>query len=284
MRVEGRGRDYGVIHFLVETQENLVEYVAREAALDATRVLEILELGAIYVDEQRARRDLLLAIGARVRVHSEPRRYVIPDSQIIFRNSDYLILDKPSGVPVHAFTDNCQENLLARLELDLGRQVFITHRLDVETSGLLVVALNEQSQRDINRGIAEKSIKRIYTALVESELEVGEYVHFMERSQTAPKKVRRTAQMGWQECRLRVLQCTENSRPHLGAAEFPSPNFALRIELLTGRTQQIRAQLAALERPILGDVLYGGKVGSTPKAIALRASSIEIDGLIHSVP
>lgn len=283
MRVEGRGGDYGVIHLRVEASENLIEFIAREAAIDLARARELVELGAVYMDDKRSLENLVVKAGDHVRVHSSPRRYKLPQIKIVFQNNDFIIVDKASGVPVHALTDNLRENLLAQIEGELGSQVFITHRLDIETSGLLVIAKTQESQREINRKIASKSIKRIYTALVRETLEVGKYIHFMEASPTAPKTVSREAKMGWQECRLRVLECVKSEDGRIGEHLFPVPAHALKIELLTGRTQQIRAQLAALGRPILGDVTYGGPEGFLNKVIALRASSIEIDGCRYTV-
>lgn len=269
MRIDGRGESYGVLHLRAETEETLIDFLRRETRLEEKRLLELIDLGAVYLEGRRERSPVArVKPQSLIRLHSTPRRYEALDlrTRIVFEAADYLLLDKPSALPVHALTDNLKENVLHLLQVQLGRPLFITHRLDVETSGLLVVALTAEAQSRINSQIADRKVKRLYRAQVDQDVEVGEYVHFMEPSPTAPKRLSTEPRESWLVCRLAVR----------GSCRLIN-GFELDIELFTGRTQQIRAQLAALGAPILGDVIYGGKSLSLAKTIALRAYAISID-------
>ena len=270
MRVEGRGADYGVLHLRGQSFESLLNFLVRETRLTNAQILDLFRLGAVYVGGHRQfQPKTQIEPSTEIRIHTTPRRFPPVDlkSRVVFEGLDYLLLDKPSNLPVHALTDNVVENVISLLGLQLGRQVFITHRLDVETSGLLVIALTPEAQARLNSQIAERNIKRRYKASVEREITVGEYIHYMKPSPKAPKEVSVEEKIGWLKCRLKVTDCL-----------LRGDLFQLSIELLTGRTQQIRAQLAALGAPIFGDTMYGGRPDDQEaRAIALRACSIEID-------
>lgn len=286
----GRGAEYGVQHLVCDRKCSLHEFISTLCGQD--RAQELIELGAIYINEVRATAPSMeLNLGDKVRVHSSPRRFAIPQDmkeRIVQSTEDYIVIDKPPGIPVHALVDNSRENLLAALETQLGHRFFITHRLDVETSGLLVFALSPDAQARLNRGFANGEIKRVYNAVVESPLEPGIYTHYMQPSPKTPKIVSTTPHMDWLRCDLKVLSCAQihserglvtTSQTCWALEPEASEIYEVNIELLTGRTHQIRSQLAALGSPILGDVRYGSAYtvfdANQTKAIALRAFQIK---------
>jgi len=292
-----RGFSYGVRHCEVTRPSSLVDFVSREILREelAMTALELIELGSVYVNDERSlspSRPLL--VGDRVRIHTKPRRYPQPIdllSRIVSEDSNVVIVDKPAGLPVHALVDNIKENLISYLEDLRGGTLFITHRLDVETSGLVLLAKNAETQARLNRAFAEGTVKRTYAAYVTSPVAPGTYVHFMEPSPTAPKKVSAEAREGWSRCSLEVLSCEELSGETSVISEGRttwsfnehklSQVFRLEISLQTGRPQQIRAQLAELGSPIIGDVSYGFPwpvvdTESSRHAITLRAIRVSI--------
>jgi 23S rRNA pseudouridine1911/1915/1917 synthase len=144
------------------------------------------------------------------------------------------------------------------LEEQLGHPVFVTHRLDVATSGLLVLAKSLKAQAQINKLFAKRKVRKFYRARVERPVASGLVEHFMDPNSRIPKVLSAETREGWLDCRMNVLNVSETAE-----------GFALEIELLTGRTHQIRAQLAALGAPILGDTAYGSAVKPNDASIAL---------------
>lgn len=300
-----RGFSYGVRHCEVAAPSTLVDFVSREILREGLSMtaLELIELGSVYVNDERSLSpSRALLAGDRVRIHTRPRRYPQPHdllSRVVSEDADVLIVDKPAGLPVHGLVDNINENLISYLEDLRGGTLFITHRLDVETSGLVLLAKNPEAQARLNRAFAEGTVKRTYAAYVTSPVPVGSHVHYMEPTPTAPKNVIAEAREGWARCSLEVLSCEELSGPTSSLSEgrttwsirnanaesnvAPSLDhlFRLEISLQTGRPQQIRAQLAAVGAPIIGDTSYGSPWSLTDtesgrNAIALRAVRVSV--------
>lgn len=312
--IPGRGADYGVAHIRIINAQTLALLVARAGEVSMERAVELVELGAAYVNEVRMLTVATeLQSGDHVRVHFSPRRFeckrglierivsTFPEMNLAKSMKDqlpllsYVIVNKPAGLPTHAQVDNAKENLISLLETEVEQErgiklkLLITHRLDIETSGVLILALNHEAQRKINQDLQSKLITRRYHAWVETPIAPGNYRHFMQPSRSAPKIVSTAPQTNWAECSLSILSC-ERSEEVLGACELAGPSpvleligsrsfWRLTIELQTGRSQQIRAQLAHLGSPILGDQAYGSTNSFTGSfasgaAIALRAFQV----------
>jgi 23S rRNA-/tRNA-specific pseudouridylate synthase len=268
-----RGLEYGVLRITaeavpVDTSVSLLEFLLENKIENA---LELINLGSIYLNEKRETNSSVeVKQNDQVRIHSQPRRFRKPSdlrNRIIEENEHYILFDKPAGLPVHSLVDNCRENLLAFLENELGISLFITHRLDTETSGRLLIAKTMEAQSEINRRFRDRLINKNYVAEVQTRVEPGTYIHFMKPTHGAPKEVSKTEQDAWLRCELKVIECKE----------LAPDKFALEIELITGRPQQIRAQLAALGSPIIGDTKYGSpiKLVEDSSVIALRCSKLE---------
>lgn len=278
--VAKRGKNYGVEHLLAPRSGPLSDILKETLQLNPTRTEFLLNFGAIYLNESRLNPDspevaVDIEKGTYLRVHQNPRRFPVEvfnaQEIIVTENEDLIVVNKPSGLPVHPTVDNTQENLASLLEAQLAKKLYVTHRLDVGTSGLLVLAKSKQAQSEFNTMLMQGEIQKIYRARTEGQGRLNgkvpgdfqpELVHYMEPSPRAPKVVSLQAKPGWAQCRLKILD--QNYLPN-NTSEFV-------IELITGRTHQIRAQLSASGFPILGDVAYGAKTALADyEKIALQA-------------
>ncbi len=276
LNIEQRGYEYGVKHLLSSRMGPLLDVLEKDLDLSREDLKKLLQLGAVYVKGARIFTDLLLEAETYVRVHTKPRRFPANDHlwrhRLVFSNENFAVVNKPAALPCHATVDNVQENVLAYLAEDLGETFFLTHRLDVPTQGLLVVAKTKKFQSAFNQLVAAREFQKFYRALVEvSHAEAplvfpvpGFYRHHMQVSPRAPKIVTNEENPHSQICDLEILE----------ARAFQPGLYEVLIQLHTGRTHQIRAQMAALGFPIQGDHLYGAKKINHEDKIALTACEI----------
>ncbi len=274
--VSAQGFEYGVKHFYNQKSGLISEILFDTLNLNRNETSELLKLGAIYINHQRQTIDTDLdtvatenqLVGHLFRVHTKPRRYNCNFdwlSLIIYENQDFIIINKPSGIPSHPSVDNVIENSLAQTSQARQVPLFITHRLDTLTSGLIVYSKTKQFVKSFNKQLQEKTIEKKYVALVEGpSILRTKVIHYMQPSPRAPKTVSEIFVETWAFCELEILQQKKISLDLRW----------LKINLLTGRTHQIRSQLANLQAPILGDLLYGSKSDYQKNAIALRACEL----------
>ncbi len=268
------GHEYGVIHgittescWLSQILRNLPSFVSSNT---------VFHLGAIYVENQRQHQDRFVPEQCKFRVHTAPRRFALElpvhHGLKVYENEEFAIIDKPSGWPMHATVDNAQENLLANLTQTsltegFSQKYYLTHRLDVPTRGLVFFAKSPTSQKNFNKLLQTHEVSKSYLALTEKIIPVGKHTHYMKPSPKAPKELQLTPEdPTWLRCELIV----EDS------VAIPASDYALtRIQLITGRTHQIRAQLSFLGGAIGGDEPYGARPMRGANSIALACVAMQ---------
>ena len=228
--------------------------------LSRSRVRRLIDSADVTLNGRPAKAGAMLRAGDTVRVNIPDPEPATPVAQaipltVVYEDADLAVIDKPPGMVVHpgaGAPDGTMVNALLARDGTLSAVggVFrpgIVHRLDKDTSGLIVVARNDASHRALSAALAERTMSRVYWALAlrrfraaagEVEAPIGR--HPGARTRMAVVDHGRRALTRW-----KVLE-------QMGGVAL------VECRLATGRTHQIRVHLAHINHPVLGDATYGG--------------------------
>jgi len=171
--------------------------------------------------------------------------------QPIFQTNDFAIYDKPSGVLVHPQNRYTPYSIIDEAKYAFGKDANITHRIDQETSGLLLIAKNKTSERSLKMMFESREIKKSYLALVHGKFPNELYVDApLLRREDSSAIVRM------------VVRVHEEGKPSQTGLKrlcyYPELDMSLvEASPLTGRQHQIRVHLFHVKHPIVGDPIYG---------------------------
>jgi 23S rRNA pseudouridine1911/1915/1917 synthase len=198
--------------------------------------------------------------------------------EIVYQDEHLLVVDKPPGLVVHPARGH-REGTLAQLLAGVAaggdpERAGIVHRLDRDTSGLLVVARSEEAHRLLQQALSRRHIKREYLALVEGRPPA--------RSGTIEAPIGRDPR---ERTRMAVGgNFPREARTHFTLERCLPEHSLLRVHLDTGRTHQIRVHLQAIGHPVVGDPEYGtaGLLGLTRQF--LHATRLELEHPMTGAP
>ena len=178
---------------------------------------------------------------------------------IVFEDGQILVLNKPAGLVVHPAAGHADGTLLNALlhhapELANVPRAGIVHRLDKDTTGLMVVAKTLEAQTRLVAQLQARTVSRVYEALVAGVMTAGGTVD-------AP-----IGRHGQQRQRMAVTESGKAAVSHYRVLERFRAHTHVRVKLETGRTHQIRVHMAHIGYPLVGDPLYGGRFRIPPAA------------------
>jgi 23S rRNA pseudouridine1911/1915/1917 synthase len=234
--------------------------LARLLGFSRTFAAEVVEAGGATLDGTiLGKSDRLLAGGwleVRWTPKSEPTIVpaLVPGFAIVYDDDDLVVIDKPVGVAAHPATGWDGPTVLGALAgagfristSGAAERAGIVHRLDVGTSGLMVVAKSERAYTELKRQFHDREVDKIYHAIVQG--------HPDPFSGTIDAPIGRHPSSSW---KFAVTAGGKPSVTHYETLEAMRSATLLEIHLETGRTHQIRVHMAAQRHPCVGDLLYG---------------------------
>jgi 23S rRNA pseudouridine1911/1915/1917 synthase len=224
-----------------------------------TRIKAWIEAGQVLVGRLPSRPRDKVRGGARIRLTLGARP---PDGEVlaetipldvVYEDEEVLVIDKPAGLVVHPGAGNARHTLQNALlgwdpALAALPRAGIVHRLDKDTSGLLVIARTPRAQTSLSRQLLARAVAREYLAIC---------VGVMTGGGTVDEPIGRHRS---DRLRMAIRSDGRAARTHYRVLERFRGHTSLKVKLDTGRTHQIRVHLAHLKHPLVGDPVYGGRL------------------------
>ena len=234
--------------------------VERCPQLSRSRIQRMIKEGYITVNGRSVKESLNLKEGDRVQAIIPPSDSPLPEPEdiplhIVYEDSDLLVVDKPAGMTVHPAPGHSHHTLVNAvlahcpgLASDESVRPGIVHRLDKNTSGLMVVVKHEDARQYIMNQFKSRTVLKRYIALVEGHLSPEEGI--IEAPIGREPRSRK---------RMSIVEDGREARTAYRVLKYIDGHTLLELTLQTGRTHQIRVHLSAIGYPVVGDDVYGRK-------------------------
>ena len=269
-----------------DSDVRLDSFVAKRLDLSRTQAATLIANGRVTVSGRRERASYRPVAGdlLQVEIPPPPGREIVPESiplDIVFEDDELLVVPKAAGMVVHPAPGNGTGTLVNALRGRGGdlsdeageERAGIVHRLDKDTSGLLLVAKTDRAHRVLSAAIAARQVTRRYAALCWGHLD-GERLTVEQPLGRDPRDRKRMAV---------VSSGRAAKTDFVRLARFDSADL-LRAHLHTGRTHQIRVHLASVGHPVVGDDTYGGGGGRRLVALPPRRHFLHAAWLVLRHP
>ena len=249
-------------HFVQEQLKPL------EPGYSRARIQAWIKEGRVLVDEAGVKPSHVVRTGEQIEVEpaASPALNAAAEDlpiEILYEDAAVIAINKPAGLTVHAGAGAHSGTLVNRLvhhfqalsQVGGSQRPGIVHRLDKETSGVLLVARSDAAHRSLSEQFAARSVEKIYLALVRGEVRADSGRITKPIARDPVRRTRMTARLSSRTAATGRAALTE----YRVLERFAGLTF-LQIRLGTGRTHQIRVHMADLGHPVAGDKLYGGKI------------------------
>jgi len=224
--------------------EKVLEFLVKKLGFSLREAKRAIDRGRVSVNGKRITQKSKKASGILKCILFEPNGYGLKP---IFETMHFAIFDKPSGVAIHPKKLANTKSLLDDVRKLFGNEANLVHRLDKETSGLVIASKNKFSESILKRAFQDKEIKKKYLALVKGEIN---------RQITIKKPIALNKD---ENIKVKVLIHPEGkeSVTIINPIKKIGNNTLVECIPLTGRQHQIRVHLYSINHPIVGDPLYG---------------------------
>lgn len=253
--------------FTIETDDvnKRVDVFLNEEMEDVSRsaLQKNIEKGNITVNGEKISKNYKLHLGDIVEAELPPPENIdiVPEDiplDIMYEDDDLIVINKSQNMVVHPAPGHYTGTLVNALMFHCGDNLSgingvlrpgIVHRIDKDTSGVLVIAKSDLAHKGLSEQLAEHSMKRVYNAIV--------YNSFSEESGTVDRNIDRSKND--RKKMAVVMQGGRNAVTHYKVIEKLGKYTWVELQLETGRTHQIRVHMSYIGHPLLGDPVYGPK-------------------------
>lgn len=222
-------------------EQKLSKLIENELKLGYNQIQKLIRNKDIKLNGKRVSKDIDLQVGDKVEVYTFENKI-----KIIFENDDLVVVFKPRNIET---ISERGDDLITKLEKQIGIDLFAVHRLDRNTQGLIIFAKNEKSKESLDKAIKNRKLEKFYLAKV-----VGVPKNAHEELVAYLKKDDKKSMVFVSD---EQLQGFEQIKTNYQVLSHDDDFSILEVELVTGKTHQIRAHLSHIGYPILGDEKYG---------------------------
>jgi 23S rRNA pseudouridine1911/1915/1917 synthase len=234
--------------------------LAEKLKISRSYAAALIEGGYILVDGKTIKKSGHINLGALISVEfpQEEAPNLTPKDvpfDILLNEPNYAVINKPSGIPVHPgaahFNDTLVNGLLFKLQINdeaAGVRPGVVHRLDKDTSGLMIVTKNREAREVFSKLFSERRIDKYYLCIAHGKIKERELVI---DAPIGRDKIHRK--------RMGIFPDGRASRSEVKVLKEYDRGFLAEVKLCTGRTHQIRVHFKHIKHPLMGDELYGGK-------------------------
>lgn len=231
----------------------------QETEISRTRLQKLIEEGKVKVNGKIEKNSYIVKTGDKILIEEEEPEEIELEPQeipldIIYEDNDIIVINKPKGLVVHPGNGNPDHTLvnavMAKCKGSLsgiGGKIRpgIVHRLDKDTSGLIIVAKNDKAHIGLSEQLKNKEIKKTYIALVRGNIQENEATIQMPIGRSTKDRKK-----------MAVTKKGKEAITHFKVLKRYGKYTLLEVKIETGRTHQIRVHMAEIGHPVVGDMVY----------------------------